>query len=369
MPKEETNPDGSINWGNKAFNDNERKAHEGHAGNQPEQASASSGYWADTASASPAAGEDIIVRDQNEVRYYKPGATSPYKVDRAPGGGVPGVAGTPGSPEWVNIALETLKNTATANAANQAYLISKQQNDSDQLALNKAIQAGTEAYQRETTQLGRDRLSMEAGQFTLLLQERQKQYADELKFKEAELTGYFGGQATLAREAMEGDQRNAAYIRASAPARAFENELARGAGDQYALAASGPTAVPETVPGQPITAWQGMPQPTQPGAKPLPILLRTPAVINAMKTGVAVPTAGAIQAQSTMGTADQSALNVTDFRKANAKTTQGLNDYQKTLVGSYGRGGGVDDDTQSFYLNQFKKVYGQQAAQPDYALT
>src|SRR5687767_11405061 len=30
MPKPETNPDGSTNWGNVAFNENERKAHEAH---------------------------------------------------------------------------------------------------------------------------------------------------------------------------------------------------------------------------------------------------------------------------------------------------------------------------------------------------
>lgn len=168
-------------------------------------------------------------------------------------------------------------------------------------------------------------------------------------------TGYVAGPdgqqvKSLDRERWEAEQQQLAWERAANPARAFENEIARGVNAPVGAGASPlGSFVQSTASGQGQGAT-GAGTGAGAGAG-TEAAVRVPAFINAFRQGQAAPTAGTVQAPSTESAASTAALTERDFRLAPKATYNSLKPTQQMMLQSYGRAGGVSNDDQDFWKN------------------
>jgi len=172
-------------------------------------------------------------------------------------------------------------------------------------------------------------------------------------------SGYLNGAPTLSREKWLAEQQQLAYERAAAPARAFENELARGAaiaqgqGQQPSLAANLALGQQYGQYGQ-----YGTPAGVTSEAQLANAPVRVPAVVNAFRQGAGVPTAGQFGVASSVAPAQQAALTETDFRLQNQKQDAALTPNQRLILGSFGQAGGVSADAQEYYRTRGRPAAG-----------
>lgn len=118
-------------WEARNAAENNYKAH--IANNVPAQNNSTpAAFWADTAQANPDSSNDIVTRDQNEIRYYKPGSTVPYRVDRAPAGG-----GSTGQ-----VAQNSSGNISAAMTADMRNAMTSSMNSAATGAYNQSIATG-----------------------------------------------------------------------------------------------------------------------------------------------------------------------------------------------------------------------------------
>lgn len=190
----------------------------------------------------------------------------------------------------------------------------------------------------------------------------------DIRYQQALATGYMtdeqGNQVpTLEREKFLNDQLNQAYLRAAAPNRAFENELARGSQGQNGPGGGNEQYTAPVVRGM---APQGEPVPNRAyefqaqsgggfgGQASAPnsfanTPVRVPAFINAFRQQGYTPAAGQIAAPSSTMSAGEAPLTEQNFQRQNLKSASNLNPYQQQVLGSFGVAGGVSQDVQDYW--------------------
>lgn len=279
------------------------------------------------------------------------------------------------------------RETELARIANDAARVSIERQRAEaeiqqaQQRIDDARRAGDMDREQQETEFARN-LHLEHERLS-----EQSRLADAGRVEEArqfdvQASGYMegpGGErtATLAREQWQAEQQQLAYERAANPARAFENELARGAGAQYwngtgvSQGTQGTTGTPQS----PVSSFvQSLATPggtgtTAPGAEGQPSAdtsVRVPGFLQAFRQGQAQSTAGATAAPSAELPAGQAALGEEAFRQANQKTLSRLDPTQAMILQSYGTAGGVTPERQSWLMQQGRPKRGSVA--PSYQL-
>ena len=107
-----------------------------------------------------------------------------------------------------------------------------------------------------------------------------------------------------------------------------------------------------------------------PGVAPTPavqpVLVRTPAVVQAFRSGSQMPTAGNYGVNNALLPANQAALTQRDVRTQNLKQTRKMAPAVRALIGSYAAAGGTDTDT--FKYHGERKAPAAQTAGGSYQL-